>query len=113
MELINLTNHPINILAKDKQKIITIPPSGILARSIQSTEQMGFIDYNGVQIPVTQTTYGRVIGVPDPQPGKAYIVSKIVAERFNSDLRDDIFIVNGIVKDPNGGRLGCLSLGRL
>jgi len=74
-ELINLTPHPITIQPSDAQPI-TIPVSGRIARldSTQTTD-------DGIAgVPVVTTRFGQVIGLPDPEEGKVYIVSSLVAQ---------------------------------
>jgi len=74
-ELINLTPHPITIQPTGAQPI-TIPVSGRIARLDSSQET----DASVVGVPVVTTRFGRVIGLPNPEPGKVYIVSSLVAQ---------------------------------
>ena len=74
-ELINLTPHPITIQPTGAPPV-TIPVSGRIARLDSSQET----DASVVGVPVVTTRFGRVIGLPDPEPGKLYIVSSLVAQ---------------------------------
>jgi len=75
MELVNLTPHPITIQPTGAAPI-TIPVSGRIARLDSSQET----DASVVGVPVVTTRFGRVIGLPEPEPGKLYIVSSLVAQ---------------------------------
>lgn len=107
IELVNLTPHAVNIVTAEGDPIITVEPSGILARVSSSTVVVGDLD----GIPITATKYGEVEGLPAPEPGKVYIVSSLVAQRCKG--RDDVFIPNESVRDDKGRIVGCKSLGRV
>lgn len=105
MKLINLTPHDITIVRPDRN--ILILASGSLARVSAKTETIGELD----GIPVTETVFGEVEGLPAPKDGVAYIVSSLVAGRVPE--RSDVFIPNESIRDENGGIVGCKSLGRI
>jgi hypothetical protein len=75
MELVNLTPHPITIQPTGAPPV-TIPVSGRIARLDSAQET----DAEIAGVPVVTTRFGQVIGLPDPEPGKVYIVSSIVAQ---------------------------------
>ena len=69
MKLINLTPHEIKVKVDDN--VISIPPSGKVARvktvqKIVDTINTGFRDYedNDIVIPVVKTEFGEVEGLP-------------------------------------------------
>ena len=105
IEVINLTPHAINFVVNDD--IVTINPSGTLARVATTTEIVGSL--NG--IPITQTKFGEVEGLPDPTPGKVFLVSSLVAGRVPD--REDVFIPNESVRDDEGRIIGCKSFGKI
>ena len=108
VEVINLTPHSIAFVSGDGAPIITIEPSGQLARVSAHTERTGTV-ING--IPVTKTVYGDIEGLPEPKDGTVYVVSSIVAARCLE--RDDVFIPNESVRDEQGRIIGCKSLGHV
>lgn len=71
MRLVNCTPHPITIADKDGNVIRTIEPSGHIARVAVEQQEVGVID----GIPVVESVFGQVEGLPDPEPGVVYIVS--------------------------------------
>lgn len=116
MTLVNLTPHAINFVDASGAPLVTIEPSGQLARVTSKTVVIGEID----GIPVTATEYGEVEGLPAPlrkddprrlYGGVGYIVSSLVASRVPD--RDDVFIPNESVRDAQGRIVGCRSLGRV
>lgn len=101
MELVNLTPHTINLFKENNVKAITIAPSGAIARVLCSTE----ILYSLNGFPVRTNTYKEVTGLPEPTPGKVFIVSALVAQATKG--REDILVPDGTVRDENGVIIGC------
>jgi len=110
VKIVNCTPHPIKILKVGIQ--IEFPPEEISARCIQSTKVVETVEdiNSGILFSLTATTYGEVIGLPDPEEGTHYIVSKIVAERCKK--RKDLLIPNGVQVDSKGNVTGCISLSK-
>lgn len=111
MRLVNLTPHAINFATADGQPIMTVEPSGTLARVTAKTVTTGEVIVDDITVPITGTTYGEVENLPAPEVGTVYIVSSLVAQRCHN--RDDVFIPNESVRDENGRIIGCRSLGRV
>ena len=107
MEIINLTPHSINIVLADST-IVTIPSSGVIARCVQQTETIGELHYSDSIIPLTATSYGDIIDLPNPKPETYYIVSRLVMSAASG--RTDLLCPNGLVRDDNGNIIGCESL---
>lgn len=63
MTIINLTPHPINFLDGDNNPILTVEPSGTIARAKQTRTLCGTV----AGIPVNQCAYGTVQGFPNLQ----------------------------------------------
>lgn len=99
----NLCPHAVDIVLPSGT-VLTIRPSGNVARCEQFEESVGNID----GIPVMRYSYGEVTGLPDKQDGVTYIVSKIVAQACRD--RDDLLMPGTIIKDENGSILGCRCL---
>lgn len=105
--IINLTPHAVTFFAQDGETVLnTIPSSGI-AIAEQKKENIGVI--NG--IPVWKTSYGKVDGLPSPQENTIYIVPVLTAQAASG--RDDLFIVDDLVRDPSGQILGYKALARI
>lgn len=113
MEIRNLTPHAIHVLGEDNQVVLTLPASGVVARAATSRSCVGTVDVDGVAVPVpvNATSFGDVTGLPDPQPGVAFVVSAITAQAVRD--RDDVFIVDDSVRDADGRIIGCRALARV
>lgn len=110
MKLINLTEHPINIIVSDGVEKV-IPPSGVVARVEVKKRQLGTIEADGVFVPVSAVTYGEVTGLPAPARDTVYIVSARVLEATN---RLDVFAPDtnpdSVVRDESGRVIGVRGL---
>ena len=109
MQIVNLTPHTINIMpAGPTGPVVTIPPSGQVARCTVDRVQADTITVEGVTIPVNRTQFGEVTGLPEPQPNTIYIVSAIVAQALPD--RSDVFVVDDTVRDEQGRIVGARAL---
>lgn len=106
-KIVNLTPHAITFYAPDGQTVIQTVPSSGIARAAQTREVMG--DING--IPVSKTAYGAVDGLPAPEPGTIYVVSVLTAQAATD--RDDLYIVDDLVRDASGAIMGCKALAQI
>lgn len=102
--IINLTPHDIIIVGEDDSILLTVKPSG-LARVQATTVATGNTAYG---IPITKTKFGEVQGLPEPNDGTAFVVSRMVAESLPG--RRDLLIPNESVRDKDGNIVGCRSL---
>ena len=75
IEFINLTPHTINVLDLNGKEH-AIPASGQQARIAMSTADAGTIN----NFKLTKQVTGEVTGLPPVTPGKAYIVSAMIAQ---------------------------------
>lgn len=107
MKIVNLTPHAINFVTENGDAVLTVEPSGTIARVSVKTEIIGEI----AGIPVTHSVYSEVVDLPTPAEGTSYIVSSLVAARVPE--REDVFIPNESVRDDKGRIVGCKSLGRI
>lgn len=126
---VNLTPHDINIIGEDNVIKYIIPPSGTIARcktereitdygyiyipinKPDSDNPRTFIISNHVEVPITQTKFGEVEGLPEKKHKTIYIVSSLVAQACKD--RNDVFIPDDIVRNEEGKIIGCRSLGRI
>lgn len=109
MRIVNLTPHTINLMpAGPTGPVVTVPPSGQVARCATSRVQVDAVTAEGVTIPVNRTQFGEVTGLPEPQPNTIYIVSALVAQAVPE--RQDVFIVDDAVRDEQGRIVGARAL---
>lgn len=102
---INLTPHDVTIVVGDRTEVIR--PSE-LARCKETSVQVGLIDG---WIPVYETEYGEVSGLPEPAEDTIYIVSAIVAKAVKD--RADVYIPAKTIRDENGVIIGCIGLNKV
>lgn len=107
MRFVNLCPHAVTFVNEDNETIRVVEPSGTVARLSTITETIGEMD----GIPITQTLFGRITGLPEPEENTIYIVSALVAEQCPG--RDDVFIPSESVRNSEGVIIGCKSLGRI
>ena len=101
--IINLTAHDVNIVC-DNGDVMTFKPSGTVARCSQKTVTIGAV--NG--IPLTHTSFGDVVDLPQPQKDTIFIVSRLVLTACKG-IRDDLVVPNDLVRDDCGNIVGCKS----
>lgn len=111
MKIVNLTPHALNLMPNGPDgPVVTIPPSGTVARCATERTLVETVTVDGVTIPVNRTVFGEVTGLPDPEPGTVYVVSAIVAQAVR---RDDVFIVDNAVRDAEGRIIGARALAKV
>lgn len=98
-KLVNLTGHDINVGGVDIPAENRFP-----ARCYENVTDMGYF----AGVPLVVKDYGRVVGLPDPQPGVIYIVSNIV--RVANPERDDLASPGRKMVDGEGDLLGAIDL---
>jgi len=112
MKVVNLTPHALNLMpAGPTGPVVTIPPSGQVARCATSRVQVNTVTVDDITIPVNRTQFGAVTSLPDPQPDTIYIVSAVVAQAVPD--RTDVFIVDDAVRDEQGRIIGCRALAHI
>lgn len=99
MKIINLTPHPITVLAADGSVIATYPSDGVL-RLPEVTEEVGTIG----GIPIVRKSLGNLDQLPPVLPDTYYIVSLPIAQAVR---RDDFIVPDDLVRDEQGRVLGC------
>lgn len=107
MEIINLTPHSINFLGAENRVVLTVPSSGV-ARAAQRRETIGWVELDGMTLPVTRSKFGAVEGLPAAQDDTIYVVSALTAQAVPE--REDVFIVDDSVRDENGRIIGVRGL---
>ena len=109
-KILNLTPHAVSFVAEDGSLLMKVEPSGQVARCKTETRVVAQVEVDGILIPETETVFGDVEGLPDPEEGVIYLVSSLVAQAAK---RDDVVIPNESVRDAEGRIIGCRSLGRI
>ena len=128
MEIINLTPHDINFYEEEHTQKIkgcyyiipgalpyhTIPASGITARAAQTEDNLPAIDCNGVRVPLLQMTYGDPVNLPEPEKGKAYVVSALTVAAAKAAKRNtsDLSVVARTVRNEVGAVIGACALSK-
>ena len=128
MEIINLTPHDINFYEEEHTQKIkgcyyiipgalpyhTIPASGITARAAQTEDNLPAIDCNGVRVPLLQMTYGDPVNLPEPEKGKAYVVSALTVAAAKAAKRStsDLYVVARTVRNEVGAVIGAGALSK-
>ena len=104
-KLVNKCPHNIDIVDEDGTLIITLEPKGTPARVSQSEI---VLDVSGFPCKVTKQVFGQVEGLPEPAPGVAFVVSRLVAAACPE--RTDLVIPGPLVRDESGNPVGCRGL---
>ena len=106
MKIINMTPHPIVILDDQDEEIITLLPSGNLIRLDAETKRTGRFG----EIPISETRFGDLQGLPKMAIGVWYIVSQVVKNALPDRL--DLLVPAEVVRNETGQIVGCRSLGK-
>ena len=112
MNLMNLTPHEIRIYNEDEQHVLTVPPSGIVARIEVETVKRADVD----GIPIFKTLlsglpyYARGDEMVD-EPHAALDTVFIVSGLFRSyHPRFDFYQPGRLLRDEDGKPIGCVGL---
>jgi hypothetical protein len=97
--IVNLTPHPLNLKRVDGT-MLTIPPSGTVARVAEKRTDLGVL----AGLAVTRAEYGAVEGLPEPVPGKIFVVSALVLAAVQQ--RADVFAPGPAIRDADGKIVG-------
>lgn len=120
--IVNLTPHPIHIYAPDTPDVVgpehkplyTIQPSGTYARIATTRTPSGTITVGGwLEVPLVETTHGKIVDLPDPEPGVLYLVSLPCATEMRHSGRDDLIVVDRLVRNSEGTVVGARGFGRV
>ena len=118
IRLVNLTPHDIIIRSMSGERVlICLEPSGEVARVEEEHADMSHLhvfDPNPrlekeAEVPVCSIKIDKVVGLPPPKEGHAFVVSSLVAEKLEGS-RQDVFCPSGFVRNPAGDIIGCRSL---
>lgn len=110
--LINATPHQIVLLNSLKEGILVLEPSGILPRCAVKVEKMPSLmvsleqSDDVLEIPISQSILGDVVGLPEKQNNTYFIVSLVVAQKAKEYGRDDLLVPDA-VRNEKGDIIGC------
>lgn len=114
MNLINLTEHPIMLMTKDKLVIKKFEGAGKdnAARVTCKDTVSDTIKINDkVVVDVVKKQFGSVYNLPEPKNGIGYIVSRIVAEACRD--RTDLYMTANPVRNSDRQIIGCTAFSQL
>jgi hypothetical protein len=106
VEVINLTPHPLTIERTDGT-VASIPATGSVARLSVTREARPTIKTTVGEFAVSAPKLGEIEGLPEPQAGKVYIVSALVADAAK---RADVFSPGELLRDADGKIVGARGL---
>ena len=106
-KLINLCPHDITIVDGDGNVIEVLPhEEGRLARV--SVKEVPVENTLGRPFPVVRREWGEVVGLPDPQPEVAFVVSAAGVSACPG--RADLFSPGRLIRDEHGQPTQCVGL---
>ncbi|WP_432559347.1 hypothetical protein [Granulicoccus sp. GXG6511] len=105
--LINLTPHHVTVFTDAGE--VTFAATGTFARLAETKTSAADLTTAQGDVPTEVVTYHGLTDLPDPQPGMAYLVSRVVAAESD---RTDLYFPSGEVRDKDGRIIGCRTLGR-
>jgi len=108
-KLVNLTPHPLILVGEGGERV-SIRPSGRVARVETLTTLVEILEVEGVRVPLLETSYGEVEGLPNPAEDTLYVVSSIV--RAACPHRRDLVSPTRLVRDEAGRIVGARALTR-
>lgn len=106
-KLVNLTPHPI-VFRPDDVTEYTISPDGRVARVSMEIYPITTLvtGPSEVRVPLVITIHGEVEGLPKPEPGTFFIVSRMVFDAMRGKNRDDLIVPDtgseSAVRDSKG-----------
>lgn len=108
LKFVNLTPHALTVVDGHGNTILSVAPSGTVARVATTQTVVGNV--GGVD--VVRTVFGDVDGLPAPQPNTIYIASTLVLQalKANGVDRDDVVAPDtspaSVVRDAGGNIIG-------
>lgn len=109
INLINLTSHVVKLINNDTKESVSLPPTGSIARVSIKRKKIDVFIFNDAHIPIYESKWGNVKGLPNPSPNTYYIVSSIVADACGE--RKDLLVPDNPCYHPlTGGIIGMFGL---
>ena len=108
MKIVNLTPHTLTVVDDSGNTVLSVAPSGNVARVTTQQTVVG----NVAGIDIVRTVFGDVDGLPAPQPDTVYVVSTLVLQalKANGVDRDDVVAPDtspaSVVRNADGQIVG-------
>ena len=100
--LVNLTPHALKVFAADSKTLVQeIPATGVVPRC----QQVNSLINEEEGIGYYATSYGEVVGLPEPEENTLLVVSFMVRQALPE--RKDLVSPGDLVRDEAGVILGC------
>lgn len=110
-KILNYTKHDIKLITDKDKAPILIERNGIIRTGTQRRMREKIMYADGV-LPVNDITfYGASYMIPEPEEGTIIVVSSLTASTMK-EIRDDIYVVDELVKDGTGRIIGAKSLAK-
>ena len=110
VRLVNLTQHDVVLYDDTDQVVLRVPVSGRFARLGERRTGGAALPSPAGPLPVVVIGYDeRIVGLPDPETGVAFVVSRITAA---ARPRADVYFQLDEVRDSDGRIVGCRALGQ-
>jgi hypothetical protein len=106
VEVVNLTPHPLTIERTDGT-VAAIAATGAVARLTVTRDSKTAVKTTVGEFVVSAPKFGAIEGLPEPQNGKIYVVSAMVAEAAK---RPDVFSPGELLRDAEGKIIGARGL---
>jgi hypothetical protein len=110
VRLVNLTAHPVVLLAEDGAEL-QLPPSGMVARRPVQRVPLTTIVWAGHPVTISAVSLGEAVGLPAPARGVVFVVSRLVAEAVPK--REDLVIPDQVVRNAAGHAVACRGFTRV
>ncbi|MCL6577663.1 hypothetical protein [Kyrpidia sp.] len=115
MHLVNLTPHDIVVFSGNGEKVV-IPKSGQTVRITSVAVPASYVLVGTTEIPLVETRFGDIEGLPDPKSDVLYVVSALAAQAAAAQGRTDVVAPDtgpeSAVRDENGNIIGVRRLTR-
>jgi len=105
MNYINLTPHIVDVYDSSGKHVLSVPPSGTVAR-VATKRRIIRVTDDGVEIYATK--YGSCAEIKKADPGTAYIVSGKVKASYRN--RGDVLSPGVLIRNSDGDVTGCVGL---
>jgi hypothetical protein len=107
MRIKNLTPHALNLLDDNQEPVLTVEPSGIVARVASvETPHDDLVVAGGHVVSLASRAFGHIEGLPGPEDGVLYFVSAITASAAWEQGRRDVIAGLTSVRDEQGRIIG-------
>lgn len=105
-EIVNLTPHTLNIFDEDGNEVMTIEPSGQIAR-LKTWKHRAELDFYSGPVPLYVTRVDEPEGLPEWRSGTIFVVSGVFRAACP---RPDLWQPGELLRDEQGRPIGCIGL---